>query len=304
MVVPIYLPPITRRRFLAGAIAAGATLALKPKLFGGTRAVDPDSWALFSDIHLAADKSLNARGINMTDHFRTVSREVLDLPEAPAAVFVTGDCAHNSGQTGDYAVVADLLKPIRQARMPVHLMLGNHDNRERFWEAFAAEKAAKRPLVDRQVALVSTPRANWFILDSLEKTLSTPGLLGREQLDWLGTALDAHADKAALVLVHHNPELNGGNMGIKDTASFYEVIRPRKQVKAYIYGHTHNWKVEQDSSGIHLVNLPPVAYVFQPGKPAGWVHMTLGSEGMKLELRCIDTKHPEHGQVHNLKWRA
>ncbi len=69
--------------------------------------------------------------------------------------------------------------------MPVHLALGNHDNRERFWEALPEEKAAQRPLADRQVALLRTPRANWFVLDSLEKTLSTPGLLGQEQLDWL-----------------------------------------------------------------------------------------------------------------------
>ena len=40
---------------------------------------------------------------------------------------------------------------------------------------------------------------------------------------------------------------------------------------AYIYGHTHNWKVESDTSGIHLINLPPVSYVFREGEPSGWV---------------------------------
>ena len=98
--------------------------------------------------------------------------------------------------------------------MPVHLALGNHDNRERFWEALPEEKAAQRPLADRQVALLRTPRANWFVLDSLEKTLSTPGLLGQEQLDWLAGALDANPDKPALVLIHHNPGLSG-NIGLE-----------------------------------------------------------------------------------------
>jgi 3',5'-cyclic-AMP phosphodiesterase len=304
MVMPIHLPPISRRRFLTRTIAASAGLAIAPKLFAGERPVDPDSWALLSDIHLAADRSLVARGINMADHFQTVSRELLALPKSPAAVFITGDCAFNSGQKKDYMVVADLLRPLRQGQMPVHLLLGNHDDREQFWEAFTAEKAAKRPLADRQVALLQTPRANWFVLDSLEKTLSTPGLLGGEQLDWLGGALDANRDKPAIVLVHHNPGLNGGHIGIKDTAAFFEIIRPRKQVKAYIYGHTHNWKVETDPSGIHLVNLPPVAYVFEEGKPAGWVHANLSSGGMRLELRCVDPKHEDHGQEHDLKWRA
>jgi len=196
-----------------------------------------------------------------------------------------------------------MLDPIRAGQIPVHLALGNHDNRERFWDALHEEKAAKRPLADRQVLLMPTRQANWFILDSLETTLSTPGLLGRQQLDWLASALDANRKKPALILVHHNPGLSG-NLGLKDTTALFEVIRPRRQVKAYIYGHTHTWKIEQDSSGIHLVNLPPVAYVFQQGNPSGWVQATLATDGMRLELRCLDQKHSAHGQVTNLKWRV
>jgi 3',5'-cyclic AMP phosphodiesterase CpdA len=219
-------------------------------------------------------------------------------------VFITGDCAFSSGETADYAVLADLLQPIREGGMPVHLALGNHDNREHFWEAFQKEKAAKRPLADRQTALLRTGRANWFILDSLDRTLSTPGLLGPQQLGWLTEALDANAGKPALVLIHHNPGLEGGNIGLKDTQALLEIIRPRKHVKAYIFGHTHNWTVTQDRSGLHLVNLPPVSYVFQDGKPTGWVRSTLRSNGMQLELRCVDQSHKAHGQIVDLKWRG
>lgn len=266
--------------------------------------VNSDSWALLADIHLAAERSLKARGINMSDHFTTVSKQLTALPERPAGVFILGDCAFNSGESKDYAVVADLLKPVREGQLPVHLTLGNHDNRERFWQAFEQEKAAKRPLADRQMGLLRTLRANWFILDSLEETLSTPGLLGAQQLDWLGKALDANPKKPALVLIHHNPGLLGGHVGLKDTAALLEVIRPRKQVKAYIYGHTHNWKITQDESGIHFVNLPPVAYVFEEGKPSGWVHARLDKAGMRLELHCVDPSHKDHGQKVDLRWRT
>jgi 3',5'-cyclic AMP phosphodiesterase CpdA len=272
-------------------------------LLAATRRTDENSWALLADSHLAAERGLIVRGINMTDHFKTVSNELLGWPARPAAAFLVGDCAYNSGEKGDYAVVANLLDPIRHDQMHVHLALGNHDNRERFWDAFEQEKAAKRPLVDRQVALLKTPLANWFMLDSLDKTLSTPGLLGREQLDWLAQALDANANKPALVLIHHNPGL-AENMGLIDTAALFEVIRPRKQVKAYIYGHTHHWNVQQDESGIHLINLPPVAYVFQNGDPSGWVHATLQGDGMKLELRCVDRTHKAHGEVKEVRWRG
>ena len=130
--MPIHLPSISRRQFLIRSLAGGAALALSPSLLAAGKPTDPNAWALLSDIHLAADRSHVARGINMTDHFTSVSGELLALPKCPAGVFITGDCAFNSGQVADYALVADLLRPIRGTQMPVHLALGNHDNRERF----------------------------------------------------------------------------------------------------------------------------------------------------------------------------
>jgi calcineurin-like phosphoesterase family protein len=301
--MPIHLQAISRRRFLLRTLTGGAALALSPSLLAAAKRADPNSWALLADPHLAADRGLVMRGVNMADHFTTVAGELLALPERPAGVFILGDCAYNSGQADDYRLVVDLLEPIRAAQMPVHLTVGNHDDRERFWDALPQEKAAQRPVPDRQVALLRTERANWFVLDSLEKTLSTPGLLGKAQLDWLASALDANPDKPALVLIHHNPGLSG-NIGLKDTTALFEILRPRKQVKAYIFGHTHAWNVGQDDSGIHLINLPPVGYVFSPGLPEGWVHATLEREGIQLELRCVDHTHKSHGQVVKLEWRA
>jgi hypothetical protein len=302
--MPIHLGPISRRRFLAGSLAASAGLALSPNLLGGSKRTDANSWALLSDCHLAADRKLSFRGINMAQHFGSVAAELLALGERPAGVFINGDCAYNSGEKGDYVLLTELIRDLRAEAISIHLSLGNHDNRDRFWEALAEERNAKRPLADRQAALVRASGANWFILDSLETTLSTPGLLGREQLDWLAKSLDANANTPALVMIHHNPGINGGNMGLKDTLPLFEVIRPRKQVKAYIYGHTHHWSVEQDGSGIHLINLPPVGYVFQEGEPSGWVHANIGEDGMALELRCVDKTHKAHGQKVNLHWRA
>ena len=301
--MPIHLASISRRRFLARTLVTGAGLAVSRGLFAAGVKADQNTWALLSDIHLAEDRTKVNKEVNMASHFETVSRELLALPERPGDLLITGDLAFGSGEKGDYALVAELLEPLRRAGYPVHLMLGNHDNRERFWEGFEKEKAAKRPVADRQVSFVSTPLANWYLLDSLEKTKATPGLVGRPQLDWLANTLDANPKKPALVVVHHNPGL-AGNEGLKDTELFYEVIRPRKQVKAYIYGHTHVWKVEPDTSGIHLINLPAVSYVFTKGQPTGWVRANLQANGIQLELRCVDTTHKDHGQIKNLQWRT
>jgi hypothetical protein len=57
--------------------------------------------------------------------------------------------------------------------------------------------------------------------------------------------------------------------------------------------------------GLHLVNLPAVAYVFMKGKqPSAWVDCILASDGMALELRSLDPAHPAHGKKTELKWRT
>lgn len=302
--MPIHLPSISRREFLKRSLIAGAGLALSPSLLAATRQVDANSWALLADLHIAADATQIARGINMTGHLQIVSDELLALPERPAGVFVVGDCAFNSGEKEDYATLTGLLDPLRGGRLPLHLALGNHDHRENFWEALKEKRAVQRPVEDRHVALIPTPAVNWFVLDSLEKTLQTPGSLGQAQFDWLAKSLDANRTKPAIVMIHHNPGTEGNINGLKDTEALFEIIRPRKQVKAYIFGHTHKWKIVEDTSGIHLVNLPPVAYIFNEGDPAGWVHATTRPDGLRMELRCVDNTHKDHGEVVDLKWRT
>jgi len=43
--------------------------------------------------------------------------------------------------------------------------------------------------------------------------------------------------------------------------------------------------------------------VFKAGRPSGWVRATLATDGMEIQLLCLDVKHPEHGQIKQLKWR-
>lgn len=302
--MPIHLPPLSRRSFLQRAVLAGTGIACAPSLLAQTPpGVTANMWALLSDTHIDADPKKVNKTVNMTEHLRTVADQVLSHPERVAGVIVAGDCAFSTGETGDYAQFGRLIEPLRAGGMPVHLALGNHDQREHFWTALEAQRTAQRPVADRQTALIKTELVNWFMLDSLEKTLQTPGALGADQLKWLAATLDANTTTPAIILVHHNPGLDG-NFGLKDTGALLDVLRPRRQVKAWVYGHTHNWKISQDESGLHLVNLPPVAYVFREGDPSGWVHATVGVNGMKLKLRCVDPQHKLHGQLVDLKWRT
>jgi hypothetical protein len=238
----------------------------------------------------------------MADNLAACGRELAAWPVKPAAIIVDGDLAFNHGGAEDYATFGKLIHPVR-ALAPIHLSLGNHDQRDNFWQAFPHDAARLPAVPQKQAACFSSDRANWFLLDSLEVTARTPGLLGSAQLDWLGRELAARKEKPALVVCHH-PLDPTGLLGLEDSPALEALLIRHRHVKAFIFGHTHNWNIAQHPSGVHLINLPQTAYPFLPGRPSGWVRATLARGGMELELRCLDPHHPEHAQIKALTWRS
>jgi 3',5'-cyclic AMP phosphodiesterase CpdA len=301
--MPLYLPPISRRTFVLGSVAAAI---LGPRGARGADErppADADRLALLSDTHVAADRAAVMRGVTVAEHLAKVVAEVAAVSPRPAAALVNGDLALGLGEAGDYATLLELVKPLREAGLPLHLTLGNHDHREHFRAAVPEGQRDKPAVADREAYAVESPRADWFVLDSLRKTNEVGGAVGEAQLHWLAEQLDARKDKPALVMVHHNPdEEDPTRGGLADTKALLDLLAPRKQVKALFFGHTHAWSL-REREGLHLVNLPPVAYVFQAGLPSGWVDMKMAEGGATLQLRCVDASHRQHGEKHELKWR-
>jgi len=289
---------------LWGSVAAGVGLLTLRWSKADEVAANPDSWALLSDTHLSGNRDEIKNEVNMFKNLEQISAEIRALSTRPAGLMINGDLALLDGKPADYQLLAEMMSTLSGAEIPVHLAMGNHDHRDNFWQAFADAKAHNPPVASRQITLIETPRVNWLMLDSLVTTNTTPGKLGEEQIKWVAAALDARPDKPAIVMVHHNPDpMNPKSTALTDTDPFYEVLVPRRQVKAYIFGHTHHWNHKQHE-GIHLINLPATAYPFKKGDPNGWVHCTLGDGGAKFELRALDTKNARHGETLDLKWRA
>lgn len=305
--MPIHLPAISRRRFLSSSMALGALAALPRGLFAQDKALDPNSFALLSDSHISGNRDEVKSKAHMAKNFAQACGEVLALPQRPAAAFVNGDLAVLAGQAEDYTVFVDLIKPLREGKIPVTLTLGNHDHRANFFEALGkgGEKTEKSPVEDRHVSVVKSPHANWFLLDTLEETNKTPGLVGAAQLKWLAAALDEHKDKPAIIMAHHthDPGKPVTPFGMKDTDALFAELLPRRQVKAFIHGHSHNWRFTAVQD-LHIIGLPPTAYVFNLAKPSGWVHAQLSDNGMALTLHSINPAHPEHKKTTDFGWRS
>lgn len=313
--MPFTLPANSRRKFLRGSLAAFAGALITKQSAFSKEAADPTSWLLFSDAHIAADRALVSRSVNVAANLALCVNEALAAHPAASAAIISGDCALLNGQKEDYKTFGELVQPLRDAGLPVHLLMGNHDDRAHFAEALGGINAPS-PVEHRIAGVIESKLANWFLLDSLDVTNKTPGLLGPEQRAWLEKALDARADKPALIVVHHNiiplpenPELREvakatlSKGGLTDSEDLLAILRPRQQVKACIFGHTHNWSVLRESGGIHLINLPPTGYVFKNGMPSGWVHAALSEHGATLKLNCTDVAHTQHGAKAELTWR-
>ena len=150
--MPIQLPPISRRRFLQ-ATAATAAAALLPGLANSASPpVDPNRFALLADTHINAIKQFTHHSnIRMYAQLMAVSDEVIALDPRPAAVLINGDCAHLLGTPGDYEALVEVLTPMRETGLTIHLALGNHDHRENFWLALAPDEPPRPQVADRHV---------------------------------------------------------------------------------------------------------------------------------------------------------
>ena len=300
--MPISLPPLSRRQWLQGSIAA----ALAPSFATSAAGNSSELWVLFSDPHIAADKTLVARETNMAENLTRCVNQVLKVGQKPFGVLVNGDCAYLDGQQADYDTFVKLIEPLRDAAIQVHCTLGNHDNRKNFIGAMTSPQDP-RPIEGKHVEVLSSATMNWVLLDSLKDVNKTPGELGELQLGWLDLTLATCPNKPTVVMSHHNPQppLAEGKKptGCVDSDAMFAVLAKHKKVKAFVYGHTHTWEHKKhEGTGIHLINLPPVAYVFGKERPNGWVIARATAQKLELELRALNPAHSEHGEKVEIVW--
>jgi 3',5'-cyclic AMP phosphodiesterase CpdA len=325
--MPVHLASqsISRRGFFASLLAASGaaagilsrlekSLGVQELLGGGSEA-----WALFSDTHIAADAHLDARGINMASHLSQAVGEALEFHATRpfAGMMVNGDCAYLDGQSDDYQTFGTLIGPVYDKGIPIHITLGNHDERSRIQEGLGMvfgnsktqtenlEGTGRASLPDKLASRLRSRFCDWYLLDSLEVTNKTPGRLGPEQLAWLEASLSASPERNALVMMHHNPQPPGpGKMtGLNDSEALMALLVRHRQVKALFFGHTHVAKTTE-VEGLHLVNLPACAYRFSPEQPTGWTAALVGPKGCSLTLFDTEKNHPLHGSELRLEWRV
>ena len=231
----------SRRDFLRGAVAVAAAGALEGCATRGNGALDPYAIGVISDIHtgLPWSKQQYRTGREypwQPEMTKSMVREILALPNPPANVIGLGDISLAFGETGDYEVAAEALKPLSDAGIKLTLAMGNHDIRAEFLKFFPGyDKTTKVP--GRFVSVVETPHVDFILLDSLKeptKRGSYPACtgfeLGDEQKKWVEATLPA-LKKPTFVCAHH----------MADALKIGGLCAKSPKVVGFLHGHHHRW---------------------------------------------------------------
>ena len=290
--------PQRRRDFLKVTLLGGASCILagcrSPRSTPGT--VPDFHLALLSDTHVPGNREDRYRGFSPVENLQRVVPQV--LATAPQGVIVCGDAARLEGKAEDYQELRTLLDPLA-AVTPVYIGLGNHDDRANFLQAFPKPPGELARVGGKHVTVIEYATVRILVLDSLMFANKTPGLLGKNQRDWLAAYLPRMADRPVVIFVHHT--LNDGDGSLLDAERLFALLEPHRQVKAIFYGHSHVWELGERSR-IKLINLPAVGYNFRDQDPVGWVDARFHHDGVTLTLRAIAGNRDQDGRATTIRW--
>ena len=165
----------------------------------------------------------------------TIRRINRDHADAALCV-VSGDLADR----GDEASYRRLRSLVAELRVPVRLMLGNHDARGPFRTVFpdapVDEAGFVQAVADLGVVRVVT-------LDSLDEEMPSAGRLCERRLAWLSGVLAAEPEQATIVFLHHPPFPIGVEyfdpMLLEDGATLLDLLGRFPGVRHIAFGHVH-----------------------------------------------------------------
>lgn len=187
--------------------------------------------AQITDLHLGFDRAdpaeLNARRL------AAVIDRVLD--HRPDLVIASGDLTEH----GDAASYACVRRALARLPMPVLAMVGNHDRRGPFADAFP-----DTPIADGFVQyVVDAGPLRVIALDTLEEGRHAGAFCARRAA-WLDARLAEAPERPTLIALHHPPVAIGiGWMDLRPDAAWparlAATIARHRQVGVLIAGHYH-----------------------------------------------------------------
>lgn len=270
----------TRRAFISAAGVAAVGLTVQKWAIANAN-LGPQRIALISDTHIHTDPTNEYRGFRPSENLKTSVGQILQ--QDFACTLLCGDAARANGQKGDYERLKEFVKPL-QDKMPLHIALGNHDDRDNFLSVFPSASGTKPLAGKKHVSVIDFGVQRWIVLDSLMYVDKVPGFLGEEQRDWLDKYLSEGSKIPTILMVHHTLGPHDGEL--LDAERLIAIAHKHSNVRGIIFGHSHVWSINE-IDGLWHINLPAVGYNFADVQPVGWVAAELTERSLQLDLKAV-----------------
>lgn len=232
-----------------------------------------------SDLHV---KSGRAYAFNAADSSSILEAAVAffaGMDPAPDCIVISGDLAEH-GEQDAYAFVHAALKRLR---VPVYVIPGNHDNRERLKGMLGEYCPADPEAAPYLCYTVERFPLRLVMMDSTAPG-SHSGHLHEAAGKWLEKTLAEKPETPTLVFMHHPPFVSG--MGVMDEpftdASKLAAILRRYPLATLCCGHLHRGITSAWQGGLGIVCPSLVLPMVLELSPSGGDAFTLGAPAYLL----------------------
>lgn len=232
--------------------------------------------AQITDTHVRAPDAPARLGVDNNGNLCAAIRFLERMQPRPDVVLHTGDLV-NRGDAEEYVALRGLLSELH---IPLYVVAGNHDDRERMrgaldgrWFARVEGKFIHYVIDEYAVRLVA--------VDTTRKR-HHDGALCATRLQWLAARLAEAPDKPTLIFMHHPPFKTGiwwidGIGLLRGREQLQQLMQDNSQVRLIVCGHIHR-SIESQLGGrpvsvapstVHQVALDlmpehPPAFVAEP----------------------------------------
>ena len=248
------------------------SVTLDPADAAGVRIVQ------LTDCHILAAAGERLRGVDTRRSFEAVLAAALRENNRADLILATGDLSED-GSAQAYRYLA---ASFAAAGLPTFWLPGNHDDP-------AAMRAHLVGTAMRDARLLLS--GNWLIL-LLDSTLAgqVQGRVAEAELDFMDGALRRHADRHALVCLHHQALAAGSEWidakGLENSAQLRDRLTAHANVRGVLWGHVHQ-EAHRRRDGIEWMSTPSTCMQFRPGsrefalddQPPGYRYLVLGADG-------------------------
>ncbi|MEM5582328.1 phosphodiesterase [Roseibium sp. AS2] len=186
-----------------------------------------------TDIHLnAPGQTIGGREPN--ENFRKAIGHALERHADADALVITGDLS-DWGDKDDYLRLKDIIADLP---VPVHLCIGNHDERDTFLSVFP-ERADENGFVQ---SVFDLPGGSGILLDTWGPDTHA-GFYCETRLAWLDSRLAA-LEAPAFLFMHHNPVPIGiapvDQIMLQDAEAFGALVAAHAgKIRHIFHGHCH-----------------------------------------------------------------